>query len=81
MEDREKIMDVMSDKTLRGKFKSDPKQTLTDAGVTDSPEVEELSATMAQMSPQELEGIAKLNKKMVEMGMTEGGSSHLGRAV
>jgi hypothetical protein len=81
MKDREKIMQVIEDDNLREKFKTNPKQTLTAAGVTDSPEVDDLSATLAAMSKQELRVIAKLNKEMVDMGLTEQGSTVLGRAV
>jgi hypothetical protein len=80
-EDREKLMKVISDPDSRRKFKANRKQALKDAGVTEGPAVDELAATLDEMSPEELEVIGKLNTKMVEMGLTEEGSSYLGRAV
>jgi hypothetical protein len=83
-EDREKMMQIISDPATRKKFKADKatrKQTLRQAGVSEGPEVDQLAETLAGMDETELAAIAKANKQMVDLGYTEKGSSILAEAV
>jgi hypothetical protein len=77
----EKVMGVISDPTSRGKFKKDAKGALQDAGVTKGAIPDELVDALGSMSADELDVIAKLNKTLVQMGLTAEGSKVLGRAV
>jgi hypothetical protein len=79
-EDRETIMRLMSEKDSRKKLDANATQTLTEAGVSEGT-VQELSPTLAEMDEKDFAAIAKINKKMLDAGLTEEGSMHLGRAV
>lgn len=81
MQDREKLMKIISDPATRETFRNDPKPAARDAGVMEGPDLERLIEVLASMSDEELHVIARVNDMMVEMGLTEEGSQYLGRAV
>lgn len=81
IQDREKIMQIISDPGSRKKFKDNPKKALKDAGVAEGPNIDQLARALAEMSPEELAIIAKLNKKMVDLGLTAEGSEIIAMAV
>lgn len=80
-EDREKLMQIISDPASRQAFRNDPKPAAIDAGVAEGPGLDRLVDVLASMSDEELHVIARVNAMMVEMGLTEEGSMFLGRAV
>jgi hypothetical protein len=81
IKDREKIMQIISDPGSRKKFKDNSKKALKDAGVAEGPIVDQLVGTLTEMSPEELAVIAKLNKKLVDMGLTAEDSQIIAMAV
>jgi hypothetical protein len=81
IKDREKIMQIISDPGSRKKFKDNSKKALKDAGVSEGPIVDQLVGTLTEMSPEELAVIAKLNKKLVDMGLTAEDSQIIAMAV
>ena len=81
IKDREKIMQVISDPGSRKKFKDNPKKALKDAGVAEGPNIDQLVGALTEMSPEELAIIAKLNKKLVDMGLTAEDSQIIAMAV
>jgi hypothetical protein len=81
IKDREKIMQIISDPGSRKKFKDNSKKALKDAGVAEGPIVDQLVETLTEMSPEELAVIAKLNKKLVDMGLTAEDSQIIAMAV
>jgi hypothetical protein len=81
MQDREKLMQIISDPASREAFRNNPKPAAVDAGVMEGPALDRLVEVLASMSDEELHVIARVNAMMVEMGLTEEGSMFLGRAV
>jgi hypothetical protein len=81
IKDREKVMKVISEADSRDKFRSDPQKTLRDAGVREGPGLDELVKTLRGMSKEELAAVSKVNSTMVNLGLTEEGSTILGKAV
>jgi hypothetical protein len=81
IKDREKIMQIISDPGSRKKFKDDSKKALKDAGVAEGPILDQMVRALKEMSPEELAVIAKLNKKLVDMGLTAEDSQIIAMAV
>lgn len=81
IKDREKIMQIISDRGSRKKFKDDSKKALKDAGVAEGPILDKMVRALKEMSPEELAVIAKLNRKLVDMGLTAEDSQIIAMAV
>jgi hypothetical protein len=81
IKDREKIMQIISDPGSRKKFKDNSKKALKDAGVAEGPILDQMVRALKEMSPEELAVIAKLNKKLVDMGLTAEDSQIIAMAV
>jgi hypothetical protein len=81
IKDRERAMKVITDAKSRESFRSDPQKTLREAGVREGALPDELVTTLKEMSNEQLAVVGKLNSTMVELGLTEEGSTILGKAV
>lgn len=74
-EDREELMQMISDPAKRKSLRANP------GSAKKGSDVDELVDFLASMSDEELAAIGKLNKKMVDMGLTEKDSTVVGFAV
>jgi hypothetical protein len=81
IKNREKIMQIISDPGSRKNFKDNSKKALKDAGVAARPILDQLVGALTEMSLEELAVIAKLNKKLVDMGLTAENSQVIAMAV
>jgi hypothetical protein len=81
MQDREKLMKLISDPASREAFRNDPRPAARDVGVSGGTDLDRLIDVLASMSDEELHVVARVNSMMIEMGLTEEGSQFLGRAV
>jgi hypothetical protein len=75
MKDREELMQMIADPGKRKSLRANP------GSAKKGGDADELVDVLASMSDDELAAIAKLNKKMVDMGLTEKGSTVIGFAV